>query len=62
MNDNNSVSNDSQTGNWSIQNCVFCNTLLNEKSKILKCLHIVCQKCLTTTSNDSGNLILYLYV
>lgn len=61
MNDNYTVSNDSQNGNWSVQTCVFCNTFLDEKSKILKCLHIVCQKCLPKTSNDSGNLILCLY-
>lgn len=62
MNDDYTVSNDNQTNNWSVQKCVFCNTLLDEKSKILKCLHIVCQKCLPTTSNDLGTLILRLYI
>lgn len=61
MDDEYTVSNDGQTGNLSVHNCVFCNTLLDDKSKILKCLHIVCQKCLPKISNDSGNLILCLY-
>lgn len=52
-------SNNGRTGDWSVYNCVFCNSLLDGNSIILKCLHIACENCLTTRKTDSG--LFYLY-
>lgn len=38
---------------WSAVKCVFCNTLLEEKSKMLECLHIACNNCIDKMANSS---------
>lgn len=54
-------SNKGKTGDWSVYNCVFCNSLLDGNSIILKCLHIACENCLTTKKIDSGLFCLYYF-
>lgn len=39
---------------WSIRKCVFCKEKVEEDSKILKCLHIICRDCTKREFTDSG--------
>lgn len=43
----------------SIYNCIFCNKLLDGKSKLLDCLHVICNDCVNQKLDNSGKLIFY---
>lgn len=47
-----------ETKTLSVYKCLFCNKLLYGSSKILKCLHIICDFCMEKEKTDSGKLIL----
>lgn len=45
---------------WSNDKCIFCNLSLEKKTtKILKCLHIICDECLLRQETCSSKFILY---
>lgn len=48
----------------SIGKCISCEGKLEENSKILKCLHIICKDCTKRESTDLGkiNLMFYLFI
>jgi len=48
------------TNVYSAERCIFCNVLLNGKSKILKCLHIACTNCLSKIPTNSSKCSLVL--
>ncbi|XP_008185139.2 E3 ubiquitin-protein ligase TRIM33 [Acyrthosiphon pisum] len=39
---------------WSMGKCIFCKGKIEEDSKILKCLHIICKDCTKRENTDSG--------
>lgn len=40
---------------WSISKCIFCNNeLKNTSSKILECLHTICDVCVKKEKHDTG--------
>ncbi|CAI6364926.1 unnamed protein product [Macrosiphum euphorbiae] len=39
---------------WSVGKCVFCKEKVEEDSKILKCLHIICKDCTKREVTDLG--------
>lgn len=43
---------------WSVvKKCVFCNAPLDGESKLLECLHVICNNCVIRKKIDSGKFI-----
>lgn len=51
-----------ETKMYSIYNCIFCNELLNGKSYILECLHIICMKCVKIHTTNSSKYSLLEFI
>ncbi|XP_026817742.1 E3 ubiquitin-protein ligase TRIM33-like isoform X1 [Rhopalosiphum maidis] len=39
---------------WSIDKCIFCKEQIGENSKILNCLHGICENCIPSDETDSN--------
>eukprot|EP00102_Acyrthosiphon_pisum_P015111 XP_008185515.1 PREDICTED: uncharacterized protein LOC100163028 isoform X2 [Acyrthosiphon pisum] len=51
---NSDIDNNENVDLWSMGKCIFCKGNIEEDSKILKCLHIICKDCTKRESTDSG--------
>ncbi|CAI6353098.1 unnamed protein product [Macrosiphum euphorbiae] len=51
---NSDIANNENVDLWSIGKCIFCEGKIEEDSKILRCLHIICKDCTKRESTDSG--------
>jgi len=48
---------------WSIGECIFCRGKIDEDSKILNCLHIICKDCAVKKRIDIGKINLcFIYL
>lgn len=54
--------NHGETTIWSIYNCILCNELLNGKSYILECLHIICMNCAKLYTINSSKYFLLVFI
>jgi len=61
---NSDITNNENVNLWAIGKCIFCKEKIEEDSKILKCLHIICKDCTKRENTDSGkiNLMFYLFI
>jgi len=59
---NSDIANNENVDLWSIGKCIFCKGKIEEDSKILKCLHIICKDCTKRESTDSGKINLMFYL
>lgn len=57
---NSANANSENVDDWSIENCIFCKGKIEEDSKILNCLHIICKDCTKRNSTDLGKIFLML--
>lgn len=49
-----------EVDNLSANKCVFCNELLKGKSKMLECLHFICNNCMQKSISSSKCNYLYI--
>ncbi|KAL4104933.1 hypothetical protein QTP88_020209 [Uroleucon formosanum] len=53
---NSYIANNENVDLWSKEKCIFCKGKIEEDSKILNCLHIICKDCTDRESTDLGVL------
>lgn len=56
------IANNENVDLWSKEKCIFCKGKIEEDSKILNCLHIICKDCTNRESTDSGKINLLFYL
>lgn len=54
--------NNDEIKTWSIHKCIFCNKLLDGKSKILVCLHLICINCVEKYTINSGKYFFVVFI
>lgn len=42
---------------WLANKCVFCKSLLDGDSILLKCLHVICKNCVKKEQKETGKYI-----